>query len=278
MQPDTSEVNNVPALGTSDVIGLPASLDQTVGAGHSTRPYDRRGVAKFPSTSWSAVTGAAGDNPALAAEALNRLCRQYRAAIVRWFGHAGLRHADAEDATQEFLCHVFSGARLENFAPQEGRFRSWLLKCLRHFAADLQRRVSVVRRGGGVGHEDVAQVNPPAPIWPADAVLDRDLAVEIHGHAVDDLRQDWEAAGEAREFVLLSPFLVATPGPGEYARVGQVLGLPPARIKRLVFNLREKYFDRFRARVAASVEPTELADELKYLAALLAADPPAVEI
>jgi RNA polymerase sigma-70 factor (ECF subfamily) len=213
----------------------------------------------------------------LAAAALNRLCQIYRASIVRWFEQARLTHADAEDATQEFLMHVFGGPRLNGFVRGKRRFRSWLVACLRNFATDTYRAAKSVRRGGGVPHEDIARVNPPAPLWPPDAMLDRDLAVEIHRQAVADLRRDWDEAREGRAFELLTPFLLETPGPGEYARIGRLLDLSPERIKRRVFDLREQYFDQFRARVAASVEPTELADELKYFAALLAADPPAAE-
>ena len=63
----------------------------------------------------------------LAAAALNRLCQIYRASIVRWFEQARLTHADAEDATQEFLMHVFGGPRLNGFVRGKRRFRSWLV-------------------------------------------------------------------------------------------------------------------------------------------------------
>lgn len=224
------------------------------------------------------MTEAASDDPILAAEALNRLCRQYRASIVRWFGHAGLRHADAEDATQEFLTQVFGGSQLKGFARRERRFRSWLLACLRNFAVDNQRVATTVRRGAGAPHLEVTQVDPPASLWPPDAVLDRELALELHAQALAEVRLRWRDSGRAESFKLLAPLLLENPDAGEYARVGRLLDLSPERIKRRVFDLREQYFDRFRARVAAAVEPTELGDELKYLAALLAADPPAVEI
>jgi len=131
---------------------------------------------RFPSTAWSAVTSALGEDPRLAAAALSRLCQIHRASIVRWFEHAQFQPADAEDATQEFLHQIFGGARLESYAPREHRFRSWLLTCLRHFAADWQRGLTVVRRGGAVGHEDVAHVDPPAPNWSgtgSDAIASR---------------------------------------------------------------------------------------------------------
>lgn len=225
--------------------------------------------AGFPSTAWSAVRAAAGPDPALAAAALERLCQTYRASIVRWFETTEPHPADAEDATQEFLQHVFGKPGLNGFAPGPARFRQWLAACLRQFTVDRWRRAHAVKRRVHLRTEELGASDATAPACPPDVAVDRRIAEQMHQAAVRALELDWLARGRAAPFAQLAPFLLEPPAEGEYGRAATALGVPPRRVKRLVFDLREEYFDRLRAVVAQTVEPAELGEELKYIGALL---------
>lgn len=241
-------------------------------AGPSRREGKPRRAVNFPSTSWSIVRAAAADNPILAAEALDRLCQAYRACIVCWFRGFGLERADAEDATQDFLVHVFGSGRLHGYTPQATRFRNWLGTCLERFNIDRWRRSRAARREPGQALANVADLEVPAPTPAPEAVLDRALARVMHAQALQALEQQWAVNGRSSSFPHLARFLLEPPAPGDYSRVGQALGLSPNRVAKRVFELREAWLDCFRTIVANSVEPTELADEVKYLASLLASE------
>lgn len=241
-------------------------------AGPSRREGKPRRAVNFPSTSWSIVRAAAGDNPVLAAEALDRLCQTYRVCIVCWFRGFGLERADAEDATQEFLVHVFGARRLRGYTPQETRFRNWLGTCLERFNIDRWRRSRAARREPGQALVDVADLEVPAPTLGPETGLDRPLARAMHAQALQALEQQWAVNGRSSIFPHLARFLLEPPAPGDYSRVGQALGLSSPRVAKRVFELREAWFDCFRAIVADSVEPTDVADEVKYLVSLLASE------
>ena len=62
------------------------------------------------------------------------------------------------------------------------------------------------------------------------------------------------------------------PVDGEYGAAAAATRLTTAQVKRSVFDLREDYFNAFREEVAQTVVPQDLADEVRYLVGLLAAE------
>jgi hypothetical protein len=206
-------------------------------------------------------------------EALGRLCTIYRQPVFCWLRAAGLDRHDAEDATQDFFAHLLEKQRFARVTREGPRFRAYLLACLNNRMRDRSAARLTAKRGGGAEHLDLAQIVLAAPARSLDRELDRAFARTIHQRALDVLAADWKPSGRAMRFDALKAFVVRAPEPGEYGRIGRALGLEPRQVKRLVFDLREDYFDAFRAEVAQTVAPGELADELAYLVDLVAENP-----
>src|SRR5689334_24130250 len=95
---------------------------------------------EFPSTHWSVVL-AAGQAPGDAArQALEKLCRVYWYPLYGFVRRQGRSAEDAQDLTQEFFAQFLENERFKGADQERGRFRTFLLACLKHFLVSEWRK------------------------------------------------------------------------------------------------------------------------------------------
>lgn len=92
---------------------------------------------------------AADSASAQANEALERLCRTYWLSLYACTRRRGWTVEDAQDLTQEFLAELIARRDFSRVDRARGRFRSYLLACLKHFLDKDQRDRKARKRGGG---------------------------------------------------------------------------------------------------------------------------------
>ena len=103
----------------------------------------------FATTHWSVVLAAGrADSPA-AAQALEQLCRTYWYPLYVFVRRQGHEAHDAEDLTQEFFARFLAKEYFGRADPALGRFRNFLLACLKHFLSEQWRQAGRLKRGGG---------------------------------------------------------------------------------------------------------------------------------
>ena len=90
----------------------------------------------FMPTHWSVVLAVAGADPVRRAEALEQLCRTYWEPLYAYIRRRGYQMHDAQDLTQSFFAFVLERNAIEAADPERGRFRYFLLGCLKHFLAN----------------------------------------------------------------------------------------------------------------------------------------------
>lgn len=90
----------------------------------------------FATTHWSVVLTAGRARSPQSAEALEDLCRTYWYPLYAYVRRRGYSVEDAQDLTQAFFAHLLSRDFLGGVGPEKGRFRSFLLACLKHYLAD----------------------------------------------------------------------------------------------------------------------------------------------
>ena len=95
-----------------------------------------RNAAWFTTTHWSVVLAAGQPDSAEAVQALGKLCRSYWYPLYAYIRRRGYSPEDAQDLTQSFFAHLLRKGFLSGVGPEKGRFRSFLLACLKHFLAD----------------------------------------------------------------------------------------------------------------------------------------------
>src|SRR5579863_6843154 len=97
-------------------------------------------LQSFPTTHWSLILSAASTSDARSRDALAQLCRNYWYPIYS-FIRARTQSADeAQDLTQEFFLWLLQGSILKTADRSAGRFRSYLIVCLKNFLADQSDR------------------------------------------------------------------------------------------------------------------------------------------
>lgn len=237
-------------------------------------PRDRPGTREFATTHWSVVIAAGGGEGERTSQARERLCSEYWLPLYAYVRRRGYSPADAEDLTQEFLSRLVASGDLGNADPRRGRFRVWLLGCLRHLLANDWDRRQARKRGGGctfvtfsgiAGAEDryhsEFQGQPSA-----ERAFERSWALALIEGARRDLRLEYERRGWQERFELFERFL---PGEGSaltQAEVGRRLGLSEGAVKAEVHRLKRRLGDLLRNRIAQTVEdPAEIDDELRAL-------------
>lgn len=170
--------------------------------------------------------------------------------LYSFLRHGGKQAAEAEDLIQGFFLRVlekdlFSG--LQNH--RQGRFRSFLLVCLKRYAANQWRSDQAVKRGGSHrflsidfdSGEQRYQLEPSHDLTPERA-FDRDWALELIDRSLRILGQEWLESGKGDQFQKLKVFLG---GDGIQSRqaVADELGISKnalkVRIHRLMAQFRQ---------------------------------------
>jgi DNA-directed RNA polymerase specialized sigma24 family protein len=243
---------------------------------------ESRDAGSFHTTRWTQVIAAQGKSPD-ASQALRDLCASYYAPVeffVRRYHGTDL----ARDLTHEFFAKLLEGHSLGGVDRSRGRFRSYLLGAVKHFLADYDDRQRAGRRGGGreplsLEHSQArtAEESENVPVadpcgFPPDEFFDRHWALAVVESAIENLRREAVAAGEAERFDILKHWLVAPAGQETALEATRALNMTDGAFKVAVHRLRKRFREAVKSLIADTVEdPAEIADELNYLIRALSA-------
>jgi len=240
---------------------------------------DRRPAGRFATTRWSVVL-AAGSRPssATAHEALTILCEAYWYPLYVFLRRRGRTREDAEDLTQAFFARLLEKQALRHADPSRGRFRSFLLTSLMHFAANEYQRAAAQKRGGGApmmsfefeGAEGRFQLEPVTNETP-ESCFDRAWALELLARVLARLEAEMTASGRAPQFARLKTYLTGDEPTTSYRDAARDLAASEGAIKVAVHRLRRRFRDLVRDEVAETVaSPDEIENEIRHLRAAVA--------
>jgi RNA polymerase sigma-70 factor (ECF subfamily) len=134
------------------------------GSVHPTM-IDRR--IDFPTTHWTRLEAVRGDLPAEHRAVLNCLMVRYWKPIHAFLWQRGYRE-EAADLTQEFFAHCLAKELFGRARKERGRFRTFLLACLKNFLVDEKRRSSRRRPPQGLVSIEQLAAADDRPFEPAD--------------------------------------------------------------------------------------------------------------
>ena len=232
----------------------------------------------FPTTHWSVVLTAGQRESHQASAALEKLCRAYWFPLYAYVRRRGYDAADAQDLTQSFFARLLERNLLAGLKPTGAKFRSYLLTALKNFLIDEWEKARTVKRGGGamVFPLDQLQAESRYPHERADAatpdvLFDRRWAETVLDQALEQLRQEYAAAGNQLLFDALVNCLTGAEQTQPHAGLGRRLGMTEDAVKMAVHRLRKRYAAWLRRGVAQTVSsPGEVDEELRCLLAALA--------
>jgi RNA polymerase sigma factor (sigma-70 family) len=223
----------------------------------------------FPST--SLAFGTRADDPSL-----RRFADLYWKPVYCLIRRAGARtNEEAKDLTQEFFVkEVLTGALLEKYAPERGRFRTFLKVVVTNFVRHSRRDAARQKRGGEVtlvSLEDEAfelsDAVPDAQSLTAEEAFDAGWRYAVVARAVDRVRSVLAAEGKDAYFEVFRRYDVERPAvEPSYRDVGEALGLSADTVKNYLTRARQEFRDAVIAVLRETVAtPEELAAELRDL-------------
>src|SRR5437016_1751102 len=169
---------------------------------------------RFTTTHWSVVLVAGRQPSPQADEALEVLCRTYWYALYAFVRRQGYGVMDAQDLTQEFFARFLEKQYIERADPERGRFRTFLLACLKNFLANEWDRAQTVKRGAALkiiswdehAAENQFMAEPATSVSPEDA-FEKRWAGMLLEHVLLRLRDEFAATGKTEAFDALKEFL-----------------------------------------------------------------------
>ncbi|MHC4403510.1 MAG: RNA polymerase sigma factor [Planctomycetota bacterium] len=227
----------------------------------------------FKSTHWSVVLAAADRSSPECEDALATLCVTYWYPIYAFIRRQGASVHEAEDLTQAFFVRLLERDFLDNVGPEKGRFRTFLLVCLRRFLANERDRRSAKKRGGGrrpvsidFAAADRRYRQEPFHELTAERVFQRRWTLALLERVVGLLAEEFRQSGKAALFDGLKVYLVAEQRMPPYAETAEKLGTSEGAVKVAVYRLRERFRRTLRAEVARTLDnPDDVDDEIRRL-------------
>jgi RNA polymerase sigma-70 factor (ECF subfamily) len=231
------------------------------------------GGGRFVTTRWSLVLAAGARTSAESRKALETLCRLYWYPLYAYVRRRGYDADESQDLTQGFFARLIEKHAVQAADPHRGRFRSYLLACLKHFLANEWDRAGAQKRGGGrtVISLDVRDAEgryrlEPADELTAERLFERRWALTLLEMVLAELWRQYQRDGRQRLFDRLKGFLGGGPAGGPYSRVAEELGMTEAAVKVAVHRLRRRYRELLREHIARTVaSPEDVDDEVRQL-------------
>ena len=164
------------------------------------------GPSQFPTTRWTLVTAAIDSHQNEARSALVALCEAYWYPLYAYVRRRGYPADQAQDFTQEFFVRVLEGRYLERADPEKGRFRAFILTCMKFFLADEGDRVRALKRGGGavlsleMSSGEERYEREPAHEETPERIFERRWALSVLDRVIDRLRAEFMQHGRQEHF------------------------------------------------------------------------------
>jgi len=231
----------------------------------------------FHTTHWSVVLAAREAESKAADEALAKLCSTYWYPLYSFVRQRGFGHHDAEDLTQEFFGRFLARQFLSNVSPAGGKFRSFLLTCLKNFLVNQHARAHAQRRGGG--HSFVAldaqeaetrfSVEPTDNLTP-DALYDKNWAWTVLERTINALEGEYAAKGQGQAFEELKGFLPGGTGGESRAESAAKRGVSLGAIDVAIHRMRKRFGALLREEIVRTVSSeAEVDEEIKFLISVI---------
>lgn len=243
---------------------------------HADAPATAMG---FHTTHWTVVLAARAGDGTAAGEALASLCATYWCPLYAFIRRQGSSPHEAEDLTQEFFYRFLERQALGSVQPAAGKFRSFLLACLKNFLANERERAQAQRRGGGQpvipldsGDAETRYSLEPADNRTPEAMFERRWAFAVLEQTMNALRRE-NSSGEKRElFEALQGFLPGGQGSVSRADLAAKRGVSVGAIDVAIHRLRQRFGALLREQVAQTVSSeTEVEEEIRHLISVLSA-------
>jgi len=206
--------------------------------------------------------------------ALNSLCQSYRQPLIVWLQARGQTPHDAEDLVHGLFSQLLSRDFLNSVAREKGRFRTFLLRCLKNHLMDQHEKNIAARRGGGQPKESLdatfdgeVKIHDPVDSQATpDLAFDRAWAASLLTNALRRLQEECARQGHAALCTELEPVMFCDDTASGYRDIGLRLGMSEAAVKMAASRVRARLKGLVRDEVLQTVtNEQDWQEEVQYL-------------
>jgi RNA polymerase sigma-70 factor (ECF subfamily) len=226
-------------------------------------------TSSFHDTRWTLVSRSRGSDTQAAA-ALSELCEAYYAPVVAFLRRQGREEDGARELAHDFFAKLLAGGAIDGARPEFGRFRSYLLGALKHFASDQRDKTLASKRGGGLEHAEMDEEMPDSTTEMPDAEFDRQWALTVLARSLSRLEAEMGAGGKSGHFDVLKPWLSVEGDSTPQNSAAEKLGISVESVKVAIHRLRKRFREAVKAEIAQTVsEAGSVREELDALMSAL---------
>ncbi len=202
--------------------------------------------------------------------ALEAVAHAYWQPIYAWLRGQGRTHEESRDDAQGFFAYLLNREFLRNIQPEGGRFRNFLLVCLRRWMKDERHRAINVKRQAEVELQpwdelDAITLNPAAS---PEESFDRAWAQSLVAQSMKALELRWK--NRADLFTALRLQVESPDSVEKYADLAVRLGLSEGAVGKAAHDLRQQFAEQIRREIRDTVARDEdVKEELRYLVRLM---------
>ncbi len=206
-----------------------------------------------------AAKGGNGD----ARAALGELCGVYWYPLYAYARQNGFGAQEAEDITQSFFSRFIEKDLLDNVEPAKGRFRTFLLVCMKRFIVNWRESASALKRGGGatplsldLRDAEERYLCEPSHELTAERIFERRWALTAIEQALAVVTAEYAEKGKGRLLEVLSVYLAASASAPPFSETAAVLGMTESAARASAHRLRQRYRLALEKVVAATLDDT----------------------
>ena len=224
---------------------------------------------------------AAGATDRVASQAaLASLCQLYWYPLYAYVRRNGYAADMAEDLVQSFFVQLLEKNSLRSAAAERGRFRSFLLTSLKHFAVNDYHRARAAKRGGGStpapldisGAEGLYALELRDDVTP-ETLYERRWAQTLIDRVQVRLRGVFVRAGKGALFEHLKDCGTGDDGDVPSRDIAAALGMSEGAVRVAVHRLRRRFRDLLREEIQHTVaSPADVDEEISFLLLVLSAN------
>jgi len=231
----------------------------------------------FSTTHWSVIVGAQQHGTAEAEAALEKLCTTYWRPVFAFVRHSSPDEDIAKDLTQGFFERFLEKEYFRDADQLRGRFRSFLLTCVKHFLSNERDKQRTQRRGGGAMPLSIDQLIQESglelesnPALTPDRSYERQWAHSVLENVRSKLRSEFVESRRTDVFDALHVYLAGERDEAPYNLVAEQMRMSVDAVKKNVERMRRRFGHLLREEIAQTVQhPSEIEDELRFLRSAL---------
>ncbi|MEM7455570.1 MAG: sigma-70 family RNA polymerase sigma factor [Planctomycetota bacterium] len=207
-------------------------------------------------------------------EALTQLLKDNWFPLFTYLRRSGRSAEEAEDLIQGFCTRLIEKGLLSGIeGKHRGRFRSYLLVCLKNYVTDEWKKSVALKRGGkdrpvsiDAAEADRRYLVEPSHELTPERAFDRAWAVEMVQRSLASLKASWKKSDKAKQFAALKNYLLPDDQVPSYAETAEQLEMNLDTLKVTIHRLRAEFRKTLCTHVSETLGRHDLLeDEINHL-------------